>query len=307
MPARAPARPDEARILARACLIAATVVAATAVVPFSPTAPRTLGAAIAAIGLVVGLALRTWGDRARVWHIHTTLALATLLITVCVAESTTPQGTLVTAVSYVWVVMFTAAFHRRPTMLRHIAGVASGLGLGLWQACAPAGPYTWAYLTVTYLAVALVLNGRVTALREALATDPLTGALSRRAFRQAAQVEMSRARRTGGSLTLVVLDLDDFKDINDEHGHAAGDAVLAGLVRGWQLTLRPGDSLGRFGGDEFTLLLPDTTADGARALLSRLRSDLCGWSAGVATWVPGQSFEDWFAAADADMYAEKGR
>jgi len=150
-------------------------------------------------------------------------------------------------------------------------------------------------------------HGRINYLERLADEDALVPIANRRAFVRELSRTMAMAQRYGTPASVIYFDLDGLKRINDSYGHAAGDAVLAGLVRGWQLTLRPGDSLGRFGGDEFTLLLPDTTADGARALLSRLRSDLCGWSAGVATWVPGQSFEDWFAAADADMYAEKGR
>jgi diguanylate cyclase (GGDEF)-like protein len=300
------ARPEEARLLGRACLVAAAVLAVTAAVPMSPTSPRALSGTLAVVALGIGLALRAWADRVRVWHVHTVLGLATAFITIGLAASTTPHGRLTTAVSYVWVAMFTAAFHERTTTLHHLAGIAAGLAIGLACSGGPAAARVWAYLVVTLLAVALVLNGRVLALRDAMATDPLTGALSRRAFRQAAEVEMARARRTGATLTLIVLDLDGFKKINDAHGHAAGDAVLAGSVRAWRTALRAGDLLGRFGGDEFTFLLPETRAAGARALLARLDSQLCRWSAGVAQWDGEQSFEEWFSAADADLYTAKG-
>ncbi len=297
-------RADEARVLALACLVAGAVVGVTVLVPFSPTAPRTLGAVLAAVALCLGAALRIGRDRVRGWHLHAVLTTATALVTVCVAAATTPHGTVVTAVSYLWIGVFSAAFHRREVMLRHLTGVAAGLAIGLWGAQAPSAAQTWFFLIATVGAVALILNGRVVGLRLEATTDPLTGVLSRRAFRLAAEVEMARSARTGRPLTLAVLDLDDFKLINDRHGHAAGDAVLTGLAHSWRDALGADDVLGRFGGDEFIVLLPGSDTAGAAAVLARLRSDLCTWSAGVARW-HGQQFDDWFSAADGDLYRAK--
>ncbi len=105
-------------------------------------------------------------------------------------------------------------------------------------------------------------------------TDSLTGALNRRAFLAAAQREFSRVKRYGGELSCVAIDLDHFKSINDTFGHAAGDLALtavAGLVRS---RLRSPDLFCRFGGEEFTLLLPGTDLDGATALAEALRAGL---------------------------------
>ena len=99
--------------------------------------------------------------------------------------------------------------------------------------------------------------------RMALA-DPLTGALNRRGFGQAYAREMARSRRNGRSLALVLIDIDDFKALNDQHGHLVGDQVLVHLVRVLQDSMRPSDVLCRFGGEEFLLLLPDTPVGNAR-------------------------------------------
>lgn len=297
-------RRDESRILALAYLIAAVVVAVTALVPFSPTAPRALAAVLAVVGVGLATVLHRAGDALRGWHLHAALGLATALIGACVGASTTPSGTVLTAVSFLWIGIFSATFHPPRVLLRHLAGVGAALAAGLWAAAAASAPQTWFFLMATIGCISLVLNGRIVDLRLEATTDELTGVLSRRAFRVAAELEMARAARTGQPLTLAVVDLDDFKRINDERGHAAGDAVLAGLARSWRRTLRAEDVVGRFGGDEFILLLPRTDPPSATTVLARLQADLCAWSAGVAAW-RGQDFDEWFRAADHDLYRVK--
>jgi diguanylate cyclase (GGDEF)-like protein len=103
-------------------------------------------------------------------------------------------------------------------------------------------------------------------------TDSLTGAANARTFYETAAQEAERARRTGRPLTMAYLDLDDFKQLNDRLGHAAGDAALVHAVAAVRAQLRGADLLARLGGDEFALLLPDTDADGAVALLRRIQA-----------------------------------
>jgi diguanylate cyclase (GGDEF)-like protein len=103
-------------------------------------------------------------------------------------------------------------------------------------------------------------------------SDGLTGVMNRRAFMEAAQLEFARARRYGRPCALLMLDLDHFKDINDTHGHAAGDAVLRESCAAWRILLRDQDMLGRVGGEEFCALLPETPREGARLVAERMRS-----------------------------------
>lgn len=298
------ARRDEARALSTACLITSAVVGVLTAVPLRSDAPRSLGVMLTVFAFTLGVVLRLAVRRLRAWHLHAVLALASGLIALCVAVSITPSGTYMAAVAYLWIATFSAVFHRRSVLLRHLAGIALGLGIGFWLTDAPTLPQAWFFLTATFGCVAWVLNGRVGELHLEAMTDPLTGVLTRRAFERAADLEMTRAARTGQPLTLAVLDLDDFKSINDQAGHAAGDAVLVGLAAAWKAALRPEDAIGRYGGDEFLLLLPRTDVIGATVVLSRLRSDLCEWSAGVAAW-EGQELDEWFAAADRDLYEAK--
>src|SRR5262245_28721347 len=102
-------------------------------------------------------------------------------------------------------------------------------------------------------------------------TDPLTGAANARTFYEAATTEAERARRTDRPLTLAYFDLDDFKRLNDRHGHTAGDEALRQIVRTMRQDLRFTDVLARLGGDEFAVLLPEVNADAAVAILTRIQ------------------------------------
>ncbi|HEY9426136.1 MAG TPA: GGDEF domain-containing protein [Gemmatimonadaceae bacterium] len=107
-------------------------------------------------------------------------------------------------------------------------------------------------------------------------TDALSGCLNRRGLEQHLGQEVSRAARNGSELALIALDVDHFKTINDSFGHLAGDSVIhevGELLRG---AARVGDVVARTGGDEFTLLLPDTNAAGAFRLATRIREDVAG-------------------------------
>ncbi|MRS97165.1 diguanylate cyclase [Ralstonia pickettii] len=154
--------------------------------------------------------------------------------------------------------------------------------------------------------------------RDAANRDFLTGALSRQGFEALARRHVGRVQRHAGPPALLILDLDHFKRINDTLGHAAGDAVLRAFVQMAQAQLRPTDVLGRIGGEEFALLLPDTDSSSAMHLAERLRkaaaahvvtagAQSCSYSisGGVAAWHPGESFDRLSARADRALYDAK--
>ncbi len=103
--------------------------------------------------------------------------------------------------------------------------------------------------------------------------DPLTGVYNRRAVADFGLKEIARARRHGTPLSVILLDIDYFKKINDELGHAAGDLALVETVKRLKQNLRNEDYLGRMGGEEFLILLPDTNIEQARVLAQRIRED----------------------------------
>jgi diguanylate cyclase (GGDEF)-like protein len=154
--------------------------------------------------------------------------------------------------------------------------------------------------------------------RQAL-VDGLTGVANRRHCEEALSSEISRADRLGTTLTLVLADLDDFKAINDEHGHASGDDVLREFAAVLRSTLRDSDLAGRWGGEEFLLLLPGADVVGGAQLADRVRSSLAErsflgsdgaavsvtCSFGVAQHQPGGDERDLFAAADRALYRAK--
>src|SRR5271170_5386432 len=102
-------------------------------------------------------------------------------------------------------------------------------------------------------------------------TDPLTGLLNRRSFLELSGKEETRARRHGNPFSVLMLDIDHFKKINDSHGHPVGDLAIKALAGVCGKALRPHDILARYGGEEFVLTLPHTPAEGARIVAERIR------------------------------------
>lgn len=129
-----------------------------------------------------------------------------------------------------------------------------------------------AYLAVVGVAIAgLSQLRRTQAQLELLAThDPLTTVLNARAFASQLAQELGRNRRYGRPLALIYLDLDDFKKVNDAHGHATGDAVLRLVADAMRSAVRQADFVGRLGGDEFGVLMPETDSSVAHSVANRL-------------------------------------
>jgi len=166
---------------------------------------------------------------------------------------------------------------------------------------------------------------RAQGLRQMSTTDLLSGAASRRAFDERLEAEASRARRNCRPLTVALIDVDNFKRVNDTRGHATGDAVLRAVAAIFLRALRPSDMVARFGGDEFALLLPETSAELVMDRLERLRAEVAAarirpsgdrsgkpvqvtLSIGVANWPDdGPLMPLVLAAADARLYEAKRR
>lgn len=138
--------------------------------------------------------------------------------------------------------------------------------------------------------------------------DTLTGLPNRRALDEQLPREMARARRSLSPLCVAILDIDHFKEYNDTHGHLAGDKVLRACARAWDSCLRAEDTIARVGGEEFLVLLPDTSAEAAAEVVERLRmatpmGQTC--SAGLARWDYNESIRELLDRADKALYLAK--
>nr|WP_240896789.1 sensor domain-containing diguanylate cyclase [Kineococcus vitellinus] len=145
-------------------------------------------------------------------------------------------------------------------------------------------------------------------LREASERDALTGVGNRRQWEQVAGAEVERARRTGAPLTFALIDLDHFKAYNDAYGHPAGDDLLREFAAAASAQLRGGDTLSRWGGEEFALALPGSTVQQAREVAERIRAAVPhaqSATIGLAQWHPGDSAAAVLARADGALYRGK--
>jgi diguanylate cyclase len=153
---------------------------------------------------------------------------------------------------------------------------------------------------------------------ELVREDQLTGALNRRGLDEAVDVELKRAERNKSAFSVALIDIDNFKKLNDTLGHQAGDRALTHLTQVIKETLRPTDAVGRYGGEEFLILLPGTSLEAAVETIQRLQRDLTKkfflhnndkilvtFSAGVALRAEGEDQEDLIGRADKAMYHAK--
>ena len=162
------------------------------------------------------------------------------------------------------------------------------------------------------------LEAQLEKMSELVREDQLTGSLNRRGLDDVFERELARVDRQGNALCVAMLDVDDFKRLNDTHGHVAGDEALVHLVNLVKETLRTMDVIGRFGGEEFLIILPDTTLALASQTITRLQRELTKrifmvnherllitFSAGVAARRPEETQVDLIKRADAALYEAK--
>jgi diguanylate cyclase (GGDEF)-like protein len=158
------------------------------------------------------------------------------------------------------------------------------------------------------VSMALERSDLLARLEEVARTDDLTGLLNRRAWEEQLPRELARARRQNDPLCVAMLDLDFFKNYNDERGHQAGDRLLKQSAAAWGNELRVSDTLARYGGEEFTVALPGCTLVNAKDIVERLRAAMPSGqtvSAGVACWNGRESAQELVGRADAALYEAK--
>ena len=298
--------PAEVSVLAAMASIMGAGCLATAAFPMAAATPRALLAGLGLGAVAAALALVVRGARVSPVHLHATVALLVTYHGVMVAAAATERGLMLAALGYTWTAVYVAYFFR-PRAARLYAGLMiAGLGAGLLAARAPTDVLVWIDISaMVWVAVAVLikLNAR---LRADAHTDGLTGLLNRTGFTAAAARQRAIARRRGEPLALAVIDLDDFKLVNDRDGHAAGDRLLVELAAVWSASLRPSDLLARFGGDEFVLLVDGTTEDQAADVLARLAlSHPAPWTSGAVLVADEEPLDEAIERADARLYRAK--
>jgi diguanylate cyclase (GGDEF)-like protein len=257
-----------------------------------------------------------WRARTRVALVAASFALA------CAADLLTPVELSLACFYLVPLAIATWAFGDRPGFLLAIAAGTCALAVEKWGVqpySSDVHAYWAAGVRITLFAAFVWALDQVKVARSVLLIqsqrDGLTGLYNRRAFTELAQAELRRAKRYGRPTSVVFLDVDDFKEHNDVHGHLEGDRVLATLGRVLQ-SGRTFDVAARMGGDEFVLLMPETGGDAALAVLERVRQlvveelrqvgQYVTFTAGVATFeVAPDTVADILRAADDLLYEGK--
>jgi diguanylate cyclase (GGDEF)-like protein/putative nucleotidyltransferase with HDIG domain len=247
-------------------------------VPHSPYLDEIGIVAISLVSLAVAAVAKVGGGRLPVWWFHF-LALASGSI-VTASIYFTHVSPSPNVLFYIWNSLFVFYFFNRRQAALHVLFTAVSYGAVLFFVKLLFPPFATWLITVGTVVVAgffvYALKERLQAvigqLAAAARTDPLTGLLNRRGFQERFEQELERARRTGRPLGVVICDLDHFKFVNDRLGHAHGDQVLRRLAEILTGSKRQTDTVGRIGGEEFSILVPESDERGTYLLAERIRN-----------------------------------
>ncbi len=267
-----------------------------------------VGASVASVNSVMRLVL---GERLPPWSLQVDVGVGNLFVSVITATAATKH--VDTANLYLLVVFFAILYLPPRSAIVHtaMAGAAYAVILGLGTAPTEAPAFAWLSVFGTAAVLGTVVFGIVSVLRVTARADPLTGLANRRLWDERLEEELERARRSGTAFSVAIVDLDNFKEVNDAGGHQAGDHLLRDLAGAWHAVIRGGgDFLARLGGDEFGLLAPGSDEVAIRMLARRLTEAVPNGvvaSIGVATWDRAESASDLLRRADRAMYQAKQR
>lgn len=278
--------------------------AQTAVMPVDMRGSRLVCGLLAAACLVMGIVILALGDRIPVRQQQWLLFSPTPFVAAGVWESTSNIAAIGVAGFFVTVTCTGAFFLSWPAASANtvIGVVCCMTTLGLRP-----GLQWWAGLVTSGVVIAVFfVVGVLMRVASEADVDPLTGLLNRRGFARQLELEIARATKSRAALALILVDLDRFKDINDESGHAAGDIILQEVADTWRKMMGTNAILARFGGDEFTLLLPGCCERDAVRVAESMRNAISvGCSAGITAWHLGESASFMVSRADVGLYRAK--
>ncbi len=277
-----------------------------AVFPANPAAPVELLTVDGVVLLCGSLFLWRFGSRLPSWSLRLAVAIGTLIISTLIARSATPVGMIVTASDYMWLGVYAAFFFSRAAARAHLALIAAAFGTALLASPHHVPVDAWIFTTASLVVAVEAIARQSDRLRHEAHTDSLTGLLNRKGLAPAAERAFSLADRTDIPLSVVLVDLDYFKQVNDRDGHAAGDRLLAEMTQIWRAELEPTDIFARLGGDEFLVVLVGSGDEERARLLQRLHLvSPSPWSAGVIRRQRGEDLGACLARADNALYAVK--
>ena len=277
-----------------------------ALFPSSPGAPVDLFRLTAALAFTCSVLLWWLADRVPRWFLHAAVAGGTLAISVLIARAATGVSTVVTATDYIWMGVYVSFFFSRTAARLHLGLIAAAFAVALVVNTHDVPAEAFVLMTASIIVAAETIGRQSDRLRHEAHTDALTGLLNRKGLLQAAERAFSLADRTGIPLTIGLVDLDDFKQVNDRDGHAAGDRLLVEMARTWCEELQPGDIFSRLGGDEFLVILVGSGDEEAARFFERLLFiSPAQWSAGVIKRRPAEDLSACLARADSTLYEAK--
>lgn len=272
------------------------------------TLPRARIVGVAGAALVVALGLQVIGPRLRDWVFHAVVILGASMVSIVVHQAGGGLASAGYASLYVVASVYAFFFFERPAAVLHLV-VTAGMSLVVLAEVGGSGWWVlWLMVMSTASMVGVLVSVLVEQVRSMARADMLTGLANRRAWEESLPREVSRAARAARPLSVAVIDLDFFKEVNDAGGHHAGDQTLRTVAAAWSSQVRESDLLARYGGDEFALVMPDCDADQARVIVDRLRETTptgTTFSAGIATWDGQETITELVRRADEAMYAAK--
>jgi diguanylate cyclase (GGDEF)-like protein len=250
----------------------------------------------------------TIGHRLPRWSLHLDIIIDISLITAVCAL--VPGVVVEFAFLYLWVILYGALYLSLRAFFIYYGYVALAYGYVVLQAKTPEHDVLmWAPLLGTGLVIGIVTASLVSLLRQSSDVDPLTKLPNRRAWDRRADEEFERAKRNSTVLSLIMIDVDNFKLVNDRDGHQAGDDLLRMLADGWRERVRVGvDFIARLGGDEFGFLASGTDSIEIARVVERLQELIpegVSCSFGTSSWDGVGTLADLVRGADEAMYQMK--
>lgn len=298
--------PPRDLVLALLFVVAGFLGIFAAIFPLTEEAPTMLASGIGIFSILVGVTLLVPHDPypTSILRIYTMSAI--LALSFLIANVNTELGIAVSAVPYLWFCVYFGAFFEPREARLQILLLCVCFGIALIVSGVAASPSLWVLYTATIIITTESLLASNHALRVRARQDPLTGLLNRRGFEDSIDPILALSERAGKPTSLIVIDLDGFKAINDSFGHLEGDRILARLARSWMEIKRESDLVARFGGDEFIVALPLTSNDEAMPMVDRFAAaDPVSWSYGMVEVDSRDRFTVALRLADRALYDAK--